>query len=392
MNAPRPPSPNPQIRVFLACSGLGHVNRGFETFTHELDGALRRDDRLDVTLFKGAGASSDEEISLGCLKRTGWPARMLGGLYRDSYYIEQASFALSLTTWIRKRRPAVIMFSDGVIGSTLWRWKRMFGGDYRLLLSNSGPLGPPAFPRFDHVHQVASIFYEESAQAGRSAESQTLIPFGFQIPQSFSPPSDEEKRSLRVRLELPAERSIVITVGAINRGHKRMDHLIREISAIPEARPFLLMLGNRETDTPGIEALARENLGADGFRMDSVPGAEIAQYYRAADVFALASLREGFGRVYVEALAAGLPCVVHEGAIQREVLGDLGRFVDASRDGEFARAVGDEVAASRNVEEARCRAVARHGAVYDRYSWDSLTPRYVDMIVRCATQPLGATK
>jgi glycosyltransferase involved in cell wall biosynthesis len=37
--------------------------------------------------------------------------------------------------------------------------------------------------------------------------------------------------------------------------------------------------------------------------------AEVVGFYRAADVFALASLREPYGTVYSEAMAAGLPVV-----------------------------------------------------------------------------------
>ncbi len=91
---------------------------------------------------------------------------------RGPYFVEQATFALGLRKYLARQKPEVILFSDGVIGNFLWRWRSLSKATYKLLLSNGGPLGPPAFPRFDHVHQVSPLFYDESAAAGRIPETQ----------------------------------------------------------------------------------------------------------------------------------------------------------------------------------------------------------------------------
>jgi predicted ATPase len=70
-----------------------------------------------------------------------------------------------------------------------------------------------------------------------------------------------------------------------------------------------LALGAR-ADAGAVRSLAAELLG-DDVLVRAVPHESIGDYYRAADVFALASLREGFGLAYVEALAHGLPIVAH---------------------------------------------------------------------------------
>ena len=49
-------SPAP-LRVFIPCSGLGRVARGFETFTREVSDALRGDARLDIRVFAGAATT-----------------------------------------------------------------------------------------------------------------------------------------------------------------------------------------------------------------------------------------------------------------------------------------------------------------------------------------------
>ena len=58
-----------RLRVFLVCPGVGHVNRGYETFTRECFEALKADDRFDLFLFKGAGPGSGQAAWI----QAAWP-------------------------------------------------------------------------------------------------------------------------------------------------------------------------------------------------------------------------------------------------------------------------------------------------------------------------------
>ncbi len=98
-------------------------------------------------------------------------------------------------------------------------------------------------------------------------------------------------------------------------------------------------------------------------------------YYRSADVFTLGSTWEAFGKVVVEAMSHGLPCVVHDGPIQRWMLGPHGVFGDLTTEGELARLVTPFCRGERSESAMR----ARHRDAYDRFSWDRLTPRYVEL-------------
>jgi glycosyltransferase involved in cell wall biosynthesis len=187
----------------------------------------------------------------------------------------------------------------------------------------------------------------------------------------------------RRALGLPADRPIVLAVGMLDTAIKRVDYLIRELAALPAPRPFLCLLGAHGPDADDVRALARERLGDHGFLARAVPHDEIGEWYRAADVFALASLREGFGLAYVEALAHGLPIVAHDSAVTRHLLGTHAVLADLSRDGALASALAHTLASpSSDAERA-----ARHASARERFGWDALREEYARMLLHVAELP-----
>jgi glycosyltransferase involved in cell wall biosynthesis len=98
-----------------------------------------------------------------------------------------------------------------------------------------------------------------------------------------------------------------------------------------------------------------------------VSDAELESLYRAADVFALPSTKEGYGLAVLEALAAGLPAVVSDLEVFRGFLDDeASALLAPSGDaGALARAL---VRVAREPDLAdRLRAGGR--AVVRRHTW-----------------------
>ena len=106
------------------------------------------------------------------------------------------------------------------------------------------------------------------------------------------------------------------------------------------------------------------------FAARSVPYPEVAQYYAAADCFVLASLCEGFGRVFLEALAHGLPVIAHEHPVMRYVLGEHGILADLSLEGALARDLREVLARPADGHAMR----QRWQSVRRRFDWAALAP------------------
>jgi len=368
------------IKVFLVCSGLGHIKRGFESFTQECFDALSQETSLDITLFKGGGRSSSKEITLWNLPREKWTAKLLAKLSNgksysnNPYFVEQASFCLSIIPYIFREKPDVIFFSDFALGTILWHWRRISKLSYKLLFSNGAPNGPP-FTRMDHVQHLTPTHYQAALAVGELANKHSLVPYGIRIDKKYSPLGSVEQSALRQKLGLPIDRSVVLSVAAINKTHKRMDYLIQEVASLPEPRPYLLLLGQIDQESSEILELGHQLLGKTNFRADTVAPEELKDFYRAADIFVLASLNEGFGRVLLEAMANGLPCLAHDYEVAKFVLGNDGNFTDFTIKGNLARLIQQVL--SQKIEQSN---FLRYQSIYERFSWSVLKPRYIEML------------
>jgi glycosyltransferase involved in cell wall biosynthesis len=177
---------------------------------------------------------------------------------------------------------------------------------------------------------------------------------------------------------------VLVSVAALNRQHKRLDYLIDEVSNLPHPRPFLLIVGQPDGDTPAVRALAHRLLEENSYDLRTVPASEMGDIYRASDIFALASLAEAQGRALIEAMSHGLPCVAHDSPVMRFALGPHGVMDDLSQPGALAALIQSQLSDPRTHDRAR----QRHAFVYERFSWERLAPRYVDLLTAVARDEL----
>ncbi len=140
----------------------------------------------------------------------------------------------------------------------------------------------------------------------------------------------------------------LLAVGAVV-ARKGFDLLVAALAPLV-ARPWrLTIVGDRGRDTDAVarldSAIARHRL-QDRIESVGVVSAErLARLYAGADLFVLASLYEGYGMAYAEAIAHGLPVIgTTGGAIPEVVPAAAGRLVPPGDVTALSSALHDMVA------------------------------------------------
>ena len=360
--------------VFLVCSGLGHINRGYESFTRECFDTLKGSEKFNLFLIGGGGKSVDNEIILPNLPRRGkftvWLSKILRS---EPYTVEQVTFCVSLLLLIIKKKPQIIYYSDFKLGTYLWHLRKHLKFKYKLLFSNGAPNGPP-YKTEDHVQQLLPMYIRNAQAGGTPLSKQTLLPYAIAMNVAENLKNTQKKDVLKSTLQLPAHKKVIICVGAINSHHKRIDYLINEFAGLDSAKYFLVVLGQIDELSKPILELADSKLTPGSFIIKQVASHEVNDYLYAADYFILPSLNEGLPRVLPEALSTGLLPMVHNYDVTRETLNSYGVFRDMKTSGILQSAI-DEVD-SRNISKEELINYA-----FNEYSWQSLAARYEQMLV-----------
>jgi len=140
-------------------------------------------------------------------------------------------------------------------------------------------------------------------------------------------------------------RKVLMTVSrlAASEQMKGQDRVIWTLPRVLSEHPgaVYLIVGDGD-DRPRLEALATETGVAENVRFAGlVPPEELPDYFRLADVFVMPSTCEGFGIVFLEAMATGIPVIGgnKDGSLDPLADGVLGTAVDPEDDKELASAI-----------------------------------------------------
>jgi glycosyltransferase involved in cell wall biosynthesis len=162
-----------------------------------------------------------------------------------------------------------------------------------------------------------------------------LIPLGIDRPPAIGAASREE-------FGLPRDAFVLITVGRLV-ARKDTTQLVRALAAAKRPAAHLLIVGDGP-DAPEIRRAAQESgLGERVHLLGQVSDERKYRALAAADVFASTSQHEGFGLVFLEAMAYGLPvlCYDHGGQTDFLTTGKTGHVVRLNDFDAFTQALVD---------------------------------------------------
>lgn len=367
------------LRIAAACPGVGLSQRGFERMFGDMF-ALLKDD-LDITLFKGGGSTSAREIVPSFLPRNGRAVRMLPVhrlIGRTPIHVECLTFALGLLPHLREGRYDVVHCIDPPLTRILYKLRRVFRLDFRLLYTHGVTMPPSGYPPAEFVHQVAQRAHEEAAAAGVRTDRMALVPCGI-YPERFE--CRHSKEALRVHYGVPADTFVILSVAALNRTHKRIHHLIDEVARL-EGNYLLWLDASMDQGEPDLVDYARARLG-QRCRITHVRSDQVGDLYGLADVLAHASVFESFGLAIVEAASSGLPVLCHDDPHFRWLLPNPRSWVDMAAPGALARRLGQLMREPAALWDMRASFEVRQ-----RFSWHDLRAGYEDLYRRTAAFPV----
>jgi hypothetical protein len=206
----------------MPCTGVGVINRGYETFTVECFNQFKKVPEFDVKLIKGGGESKKDEIVIPYLPKESKLAAFIGKIRRRlPVWAQDNSFALAMIPTLLREKPDVIYYFEVFLGNALWEIRKILGLKYKLVFINGAPLNPP-LNKYDIVQQVLPYYYEKSLKYGLSENKMFLLPHGINIEQRNETKELNVITSLRNKYGIPCDRKVLICVGAINKYHKRI--------------------------------------------------------------------------------------------------------------------------------------------------------------------------
>lgn len=177
----------------------------------------------------------------------------------------------------------------------------------------------------------------------------------------------------------------ILTVGRIAaaEGYKGHDRVIRAMPALMKRFPDLIyhIVGDGD-GRPDLEDLVRQQGVSSAVRFHGiVSDGDLNRLYTEASVFVMPSGREGFGLVFLEAMAHGLPVVAGNADATPEVVvdGETGLLVDPNSEDEIAEALAallsDASQRERMGQKGRARAERE-------FSCEAFWARLADILTR----------
>jgi glycosyltransferase involved in cell wall biosynthesis len=169
----------------------------------------------------------------------------------------------------------------------------------------------------------------------------TLDPY-FSIPVHFDKPAH-----LLERYGLSSQDKIILTVARLSgtelhKGYDKVISVMQEIlKIVPEAKYVMCGKYSQEEKDRIYKLIEDYRLQGKVILTGFVPDQELTEHYLLANLFIMPSKKEGFGIVFIEALACGVPVIAgnQDGSAEALLNGKLGTLVNPDSSLEIQQAI-----------------------------------------------------
>jgi glycosyltransferase involved in cell wall biosynthesis len=216
-------------------------------------------------------------------------------------------------------------------------------------------------------------------------------------------------QSLLSRYGLTADQPILLTISrlALEERYKGHAQVLRSLIDVRKHYPTIrYVIGGRGDYLAELKRLA-ESLGVADLTIFAgyIPNEELGAHYQLCDVFVMPSKKEGFGIVFLEAMACGKPVIAgnQDGSVDALDSGRLGVLVDPDDVPKLSQSIVDvlskqiQPALIFNPEQLRASVIETFGnSSFNRKVKDTLDPflsagpDQEDLSLDCSNQPAGS--
>ncbi|MGZ4034195.1 MAG: glycosyltransferase, partial [Bacteroidia bacterium] len=274
-------------KTAILCSGLDNVMRGYETHSRILFDCLSEENAGDKEyfLYKRQGLSKKNEIVLWVPSRSAFLCNFLTKFRGDILYWEYLFFGLRFLFHciIKRKKFESIAIIEPMVAKVVYRFKKILPGQ-PLIIFTHGVWNKPS----DNINN-ADVFHEvniENYEAMKNyVEEHKLDKKVVLIPHFLKDVvlPKYEKAQLRKELGITTPK-VLLSVGAINRAHKRMDYLIEEAAKLSADWTLVVCGLARGGEGDLVLNMGKEKMG-DRFIHLFIQREEISKVYALADVF-----------------------------------------------------------------------------------------------------------
>ena len=258
------------------------------------------------------------------------------------------------------------------------------------------------------IHDVSFAAHPEWFTPREGARRRLLTRQAARAAELILTDSEFSRREIVQRLSAPLDRLMVVPPGVTTRPkaesrtrkaplvlfvgsiftRRRLPETIAAFAEATARRPDarLLIVGADRSHPPlQLDTLAAAAGVGDRVEIRRyVADSELDALYQRASVFVFLSDYEGFGLTPLEALSAGVPIVVKDTPVAREVYGDAAWYVNPT---DLVRSAAEAIGSLLDDPVAGDTLLDRAPAILDRYSWDSAAARTLAALDRVGSRP-----